>query len=219
MSRGPARTREVPPCPPAGDLVNGAGMANAVAELTELVETLCQRLLVGETCLNAGQALLTIVSCSSRRSQYSSFQPEPGVLRSKAGFFLAAAWSRSLTFCWTWDGSLEASRSKASSIVTRSRSSIASTSASSSRSCGDRSKRSLMSSSSIASWIVRCRSAMKASKSSGPNGSRRRMSKAAGEMKCDSRVARTVASPFASISSGRYSFGRRSLMTFDSCRP
>ena len=40
------------------------------------------------------------------------------------------------------------------------------------------------------------------------------MAKAAGEMKWDSSVARTVASPFALISSGRYSFGRRSLMTF-----
>ncbi len=44
-------------------------------------------------------------------------------------------------------------------------------------------------------------------------GSRRRMSKAAGEMRWDSRVARTMASPFASISSGRYSFGSRSLIT------
>ena len=39
------------------------------------------------------------------------------------------------------------------------------------------------------------------------------MAKAAGEMKWDSNVARTVASPFALISSGRYSLGRRLLMT------
>ena len=53
----------------------------------------------------------------------------------------------------------------------------------------------------------------KASKSSGVNGVRIRMSKAVGEMRCDSNVARTVFSPLVLISSGRYSFGRRAWMT------
>jgi len=50
-------------------------------------------------------------------------------------------------------------------------------------------------------------------KSSGPNGVRRRMLNAAGVIRCDARVARTPASPFSAINSGRYAFGSRFLMT------
>ena len=52
-----------------------------------------------------------------------------------------------------------------------------------------------------------------ASKSSGANGSRRRMSKAPERRNATPGSPAPSASPFASISSGRYSFGRRSLMT------
>ena len=57
------------------------------------------------------------------------------------------------------------------------------------------------------------RSSMNSSKSFGVNGSLVRISKARREMKCDSKMLSTVASPFLAMRSGRYSLGRRSLMT------
>ena len=57
------------------------------------------------------------------------------------------------------------------------------------------------------------RSSMNFSKSLGVNGFFIRISKARAEMKCDSSILATSSSPLVAISSGRYSLGRRSLMT------
>ena len=62
--------------------------------------------------------LFVIVSCSSRRSKYSSCPARElvmvGVERRDSSALQSAR--RSLTFCWTWDGSRDVSPSRASAI-------------------------------------------------------------------------------------------------------